>query len=490
MRFAYQKLCKVGVLVFLASTLLLCVLPLHVFAASEQAGVAPVEISRSGFEARSDDIPFAVKDFYRSNKGTSKTHNGQSFGYRYPVVGAGAFVVVATKTATIVHIPAHVAQGLSIDLDDPNDREAFERLLEAIDQNASGGNQPLADSTAPYLYTTETRVVRDGLLYRLAVEVEPGQYYVCVTEEMGGQAPNDAAATGNNAPSDGALFVCSGVLVPADDVVIDRPLQGMEAIWEFFGGIDYRPFWVSMRTSLLAMVFVFVLGLLAAHFSLKINDRIRSILDSIFTIPMVLPPTVCGFLLLVVLGNSTGFGRWLIEHGISLVFTWPAAVIAAFVVAFPLMYRTARGAFEGLDPNLGDAARTLGWSDTRIFFRLTLPLCWPSIAAGTVLSFARALGEFGATLFVAGNYAGITQTMPLAIYFQWMGGHTDVATFWVVVVILISFLVILFINLYAAHTQRYRKVGADVDYEYGEENPSGQGHSKETRQRLGRKRKT
>jgi molybdate transport system permease protein len=154
-------------------------------------------------------------------------------------------------------------------------------------------------------------------------------------------------------------------------------------------------------------------------------------------------------------------GRWLIDHGISLVFSWPAAVLAAIVVSFPLMYRTARGAFEALDPSLLDAARTLGWSERRIFLRLKMPLAWPSIAAGTVLAFARAMGEFGATLFVAGNYAGVTQTMPIAIYFQWMGGHSEVATFWVFVVILISFVVILFINLYAQHTQRYRKGSAD-----------------------------
>jgi len=129
------------------------------------------------------------------------------------------------------------------------------------------------------------------------------------------------------------------------------------------------------------------------------------------------------------------------------------------VVGFPLLYRTARGAFENLDPTMLDAARTLGWTEKRIFAQLMLPLAWPSIAAGTVLAFARAMGEFGATLFFAGNFAGITQTIPIAIYFDWMAGDTDVAIFWVVVVILISFLVILFINLYSSRTQRYRLGG-------------------------------
>lgn len=116
-------------------------------------------------------------------------------------------------------------------------------------------------------------------------------------------------------------------------------------------------------------------------------------------------------------GRSTGVGQWLIAHGVSIVFTWPAAVISAVVVSFPLVYRTALGAFESLDTQMLDAARTLGWSERRIFAKLMMPLGWPSIAAGTVLAFARAMGEFGCTLFFAGNYAGITQTIPIAHLF-------------------------------------------------------------------------
>ena len=214
-----------------------------------------------------------------------------------------------------------------------------------------------------------------------------------------------------------------------------------------------------MKTSAIALAFSFVLGLLAAWRCMGTSSRLKGLLDSVFTIPMVLPPTVCGFLLLMLFGQSTSIGRWLIAHGVSLVFTWPAAIISAAVVSFPLMYRTALGAFEGLDPQMFDAARTLGWSELRIFRKLMLPLGWPSIAAGTVLAFARAMGEFGCTLFFAGNYAGITQTIPIAIYFEWMGGNTAVALFWVVVVILFSFLVILFINIYTAHSQKYRRRG-------------------------------
>ena len=214
---------------------------------------------------------------------------------------------------------------------------------------------------------------------------------------------------------------------------------------------------MTLKTTGVAIVFIFILGLAAAYFSLRIPKRAQDIADTLFTIPMVLPPTVCGFILLLALGNNSPVGRWFIEHGLPLVFSWPATVIAAVVVAFPLMYRSARGAFENLDPNMLDAARTLGWSNAKIFFKLMLPLSWSSIAAGTVLSFARALGEFGATLFLAGNYLGITRTIPIAIYFEWMNGNTDVAIFWTVVIMAFSFVVILFINLWSRRTTSYRR---------------------------------
>ena len=194
---------------------------------------------------------------------------------------------------------------------------------------------------------------------------------------------------------------------------------------------------------------------------MRMSKRAQDIFDTLFTIPMVLPPTVCGFLLLLFLGRNTAVGQWFIDIGFPLIFSWPATVIAATVVAFPLMYRSCRGAFENLDPNMLDAARTLGWSNRRIFFKLMIPLTWSSIAAATVLAFARALGEFGATLFLAGNYVGITRTIPIAIYFEWMSGNTDVAIFWTVVILLFSFAVILFINLWGRRTTRYRQRGED-----------------------------
>ena len=223
--------------------------------------------------------------------------------------------------------------------------------------------------------------------------------------------------------------------------------------------MDWYPLWNSLRIALISCAAVFFLGIFAAYYIAKLPRTVKGMLDVVLTLPMVLPPTVCGFLLLMLFGRSTGVGQWLIAHGVSIVFTWPAAVISAVVVSFPLIYRTALGAFEGLDTQMLDAARTLGWSERRIFTKLMMPLGWPSIAAGTVLAFARAMGEFGCTLFFAGNYAGITQTIPIAIYFEWMGGNTSVALFWVAVVIVFSFLVILFINMYTAHSQKYRERG-------------------------------
>ena len=191
---------------------------------------------------------------------------------------------------------------------------------------------------------------------------------------------------------------------------------------------------MSIKTSGLALLISFALGLFAAWKTMGTTSRIKGLLDSVFTIPMVLPPTVCGFLLLMLFGRSTGVGRWLIAHGISIVFTWPAAVISAVVVSFPLV-------------------------------------------AGTVLAFARAMGEFGCTQFFAGNYAGITQTIPIAIYFEWMGGNTSVALFWVVVVIVFSFLVILFINMYTAHSQKYRERGLSRAERKQAKDFAGQGDS-------------
>ena len=160
----------------------------------------------------------------------------------------------------------------------------------------------------------------------------------------------------------------------------------------------------------------------------------RDLVDAVLTLPMVMPPTVLGYYLLVLIGSQGPVGAWLLEHfGIRLIFTWQAAVIAATVVAFPLVFKAARAAFEVVEPQLEDAARTLGISEWAVFFRVSLPLAWRGILAGLLLSFARAMGEFGATLMVAGSIAGQTQTLSIAVYEAVQAGQDDTANFLVAV---------------------------------------------------------
>jgi molybdate transport system permease protein len=160
----------------------------------------------------------------------------------------------------------------------------------------------------------------------------------------------------------------------------------------------------------------------------------RDLVDAVLTLPMVMPPTVLGYYLLVVIGSQGVVGAWLLEHfGIRLIFTWQAAVIAATIVSFPLVFKAARAAFETVDPQLEDAARTLGIREVAVFFRVSLPLAWRGILAGLLLAFARALGEFGATLMVAGSIAGKTQTLSIAVYEAVQAGQDDTANFLVAI---------------------------------------------------------
>lgn len=160
----------------------------------------------------------------------------------------------------------------------------------------------------------------------------------------------------------------------------------------------------------------------------------RDLLDAALTLPMVMPPTVLGYYLLVLIGSQGPLGQWLLQNfGIRLIFTWQAAVIAATIVSFPLVFKAARAAFENVDPELEDAARTLGIGEWAVFFRVSLPLAWRGILAGLLLAFARALGEFGATLMVAGSIAGKTQTLSIAVYEAVQAGQDDTANFLVAV---------------------------------------------------------
>ena len=215
------------------------------------------------------------------------------------------------------------------------------------------------------------------------------------------------------------------------------------------------PLWISIRTSLLATIITFFLGIGTAYLVANYKGKGRGIIDSILTLPLVLPPTVLGFFLLLLFGKNGPAGKFLMNYfEINIIFSWAATVIAAVVVAFPMMYRTCRSAFEQIDKNMISAARTLGLSETKIFFKIAMPLAWPGIIGGLVLSFARALGEFGATLMIAGNIPGKTQTMPVAIFFAVEGGDMNKAMLWVLIIVAISFIMIFLLNYWCDTQQK------------------------------------
>ena len=184
------------------------------------------------------------------------------------------------------------------------------------------------------------------------------------------------------------------------------------------------------------------------------KGRGRGFIDGIFTLPLILPPTVIGFFLLLICGKNGFVGKIFMSFNKNILFSWSATVIAATVVAFPMMYRTCRSAFEQIDKNMISAARTLGLSETKIFFKIAIPLAWPGIIGGLVLSFARALGEFGATLMIAGNIPGKTQTMPVAIFFAVEGGDMNKAMLWVLIIVAISFIMIFLLNYWCDTQQK------------------------------------
>ena len=210
--------------------------------------------------------------------------------------------------------------------------------------------------------------------------------------------------------------------------------------------MDFSPLWISLKVAVCATVFTFFLGLLSARLVLSLRAG-KALIDGIFSLPMVLPPTVVGFFLLIIFGKNSLLGGLLLKMGISVLFTWQGAVIAAVVVSFPIMYRTARGALEQVDVNLIAAGKTLGMSDRRIFWTVVMPTAGPGIASGTVLAFARAIGEYGATSMLAGNILGKTRTVSVAIASETAAGNYGMAGFWGVVILIISFVIVAAINI-------------------------------------------
>lgn len=211
--------------------------------------------------------------------------------------------------------------------------------------------------------------------------------------------------------------------------------------------MDLYPLFNSLRIAAISSVIVFFIGIAAAYYIAKTPRFIKGVLDVLFTLPLVLPPTVVGYLLLLIFGPKRAVGSFFLEQfNVRLTMQWWSAIFAVTVVVFPLMYRTARSAFERFDENLADAGRTLGLSNTYIFWRIRLPYCKQGIIAGVVLSFARALGEYGATSMIAGYTPGKTATVSTAVYQLWRTGNDELALRWVLINIAISAFVLLILN--------------------------------------------
>ena len=222
----------------------------------------------------------------------------------------------------------------------------------------------------------------------------------------------------------------------------------MDEMMEILKNLDWSPLFISIKTGIVATIFSFFLGIYAARKVVKTTPGKKAIIDGILTLPMVLPPTVAGFFLLLIFSRRRPFGIFLFENfGIKVVQTWLGCIIAATVISFPLMYRNARAAMEQIDVNLIYAGRTLGMSDTEIFWKVVIPTAGPGIASGTILTFARALGEYGATSMIAGNIPGKTGTISQKIAMVIQDGDYMTAGVWVAIVMVIAFLVIFLMNL-------------------------------------------
>ena len=224
--------------------------------------------------------------------------------------------------------------------------------------------------------------------------------------------------------------------------------------------MDYSPLLISLKAAVFATIITFFIGIYMAFLTTKLN-KFKGLVDGFFTLPLVLPPTVVGFFLLIIFGKNSFLGKFLAKSGTSIVFTSTATIIASSVVAFPLMYRTARAAFEQIDPNMIYVARTLGLSEHKIFVKIMLPNSFSSIMAGTILTFARALGEFGATIMLAGNIPGKTQTMAVAVYSAVQAGNRELAYKWVIIMASMSFITMVLMNKF--EVSQITKIGKGVD---------------------------
>ncbi len=220
--------------------------------------------------------------------------------------------------------------------------------------------------------------------------------------------------------------------------------------------MDFSPFWISLKTAVVTILIVFFLGVLTAWWVIRRkSEKSKIFIDGLLTLPLVLPPTVAGFFLLYVFGNNGFVGKFLYqEWGVQIAFSWLATVLAATVISFPLMYRAARGAFEQVDKELLQAGRTLGMSERSIFLKVLVPNALPGLVSGGVLAFARALGEFGATAMIAGNIAGKTRTLPLAVYSSVVAGEAYEAYYYVGSIVVLCLVMVGGMNWYLYKCKR------------------------------------
>ena len=218
--------------------------------------------------------------------------------------------------------------------------------------------------------------------------------------------------------------------------------------------MDLYPLYNSLRIAAISSVIVFFAGIAAAYYASRLPRTLKGILDVVLTLPMVLPPTVCGYFLLLVFGVKRPLGQFLMQYGIRFVMTWYGGVAAAVAVSFPLMYRTARGAFESFDQNLAWSAQTLGLPNRWIFWHVRMPVCRQGIIAGVVLAFARALGEYGATSMLTGYIPGKTATVSTTVYQLWRTNDEVGALFWVLINLAISTVVLLTVNMLEARQKK------------------------------------
>ena len=229
----------------------------------------------------------------------------------------------------------------------------------------------------------------------------------------------------------------------------------MEEICAVLQGLDWSPLYISLKTGAVATVISFFLGLFAARKVIKAGPKIKAVADGLLTLPMVLPPTVAGFFLLLLFSRRRPLGMFLYDQfDIKVVQSWLGCIIAATVIAFPLMYRNARAAFEQIDVNLVYAGRTLGMSEAKIFWKVVIPTAGPGIISGTILTFARALGEYGATSMLAGNIPGQTGTISQKIAMVIQDGDYLTAGVWVIIVLIIAFIVIFLMNLFTGRNMK------------------------------------